>query len=93
MCATRQRLASDNSRNMQSERIEMKFGEIMSLLAIATGVCLAIFICVLIYNQTQRDMKANEETPNGCVFLGHARDLNSVFFYDCNGEVIMRRVK
>ena len=49
---------------------------------------------VLVPAQVQRMTKAENNPPEeGCVFLGNARDLTTVFFYDCNGEIKMKRIK
>lgn len=48
---------------------------------------------VLIPQAIQRDNRAEEATELGCKYIGHPRDLNTVYFYDCDGEVRMKRVK
>lgn len=53
---------------------------------------LALFVLVPV--QVQRMTKAENNPPEeGCEFLGSARDLSTVFFYDCSGEIKMKRVK
>jgi hypothetical protein len=43
-----------------------------------------------ISNGHQRSVMAKEA---GCEYLGTARDLIGVAFYECNGEIIMKRTK
>lgn len=59
-------------------------------------ICL-IFVGMLLYLipiQVERDNKAqNIANETGCKCLGHARDMNSVYFLDCDGEIKLVRVK
>lgn len=47
----------------------------------------------LIPQAIQRDNRAEASTEPGCKYLGHPRDLNTVYFYDCDGEIKLKRVK
>jgi hypothetical protein len=51
-----------------------------------------IFVAILVamgISKTQEKSKMAAE--NGCQYLGPPRDLIGVDFYDCKGEIIMRR--
>ena len=41
----------------------------------------------------ERDRRIQHAASIGCEYIGQARDLNSVAFYDCNGVIRMERVK
>ena len=67
--------------------------EKLVLAGFALLVCVVGYIgVVLLPKQLDREQAAKEKAE-GCVFLGHPRDLNTVFFYDCDGTIIMKRVK
>lgn len=56
-------------------------------------VFLGLFV-YLLPMQIKRDNKAQEYAQeHGCKCLGHARDMNSVYFLDCDGEIKLVRVK
>lgn len=75
---------------MKWDKIIGRIGELLMLLA-AVGLAWVIFYAIP--KAFYRDVKARDNTQIGCEFLGHPRDLNTVYFYDCDGEVIMKRVK
>ena len=54
-------------------------------------VCFVIFY--LIPREYERSTRAETIAEEGCIALGHPRDLNTVYFYDCGGEIRMKRVK
>lgn len=56
-------------------------------------VFFVVFMGWAIPEHIERTSKAKEAIDVGCVYLGSARDLNSVHFYDCNGEIKMKRIK
>lgn len=61
---------------------------------ISVGIALVVGAMYAIPKQLDRDNRADEYAKaNGCVCLGHARDMNSVFFLDCDGEIKLVRVK
>ena len=63
------------------------------MFAIAILIALTGWIFLfLVPEQIDREDRA-KELANGCIYLGHAKDLNTVFFYDCDGNIIMKRVK
>lgn len=41
----------------------------------------------------EKERRVQHAASIGCQYIGSARDLNSVAFYDCNGVVKMERVK
>lgn len=53
-------------------------------------VVMGAVVFVGISNGQQRAVMAKE---HGCEYLGTARDLVGVAFYECNGEIIMKRTK
>ena len=59
------------------------------------GVVLIIAILGLVIGLSiQRTSKALDiAKSNGCEYLGSARDLSSVGFFDCDGKIEMRRIK
>lgn len=67
--------------------------ELLVLFAIGVLVVVTGWIFLfLVPKQIDREDRA-KELANGCIFLGHPKDLNTVFFYDCDGNIIMKRVK
>lgn len=58
------------------------------LFVISYAGILAIFDLV-----KEIDTRSEHAKSIGCEYIGRARDLNSVAFYDCNGIVKMERVK
>jgi hypothetical protein len=61
---------------------------------IAFFICfVGIVIFFLIPREHDRSVRAENLAEDGCVTLGHPRDLNTVYFYDCGGEIRMKRVK
>jgi hypothetical protein len=61
-------------------------------IALATGVTILLGTAFFLVYQTNkaRNLEAQEM---GCEYLGNARDLYSVAFYDCNGTIVLRRNK
>ena len=67
--------------------------ERLVLFAIAILIVLTGWMfLILAPEQNNREDKARE-LANGCIYLGRTKDLNTVFFYDCDGNIIMKRVK
>lgn len=75
---------------MKWDKIIGHIGKLLMLLA-AVGLAWVLFYAIP--KAIHRDIKARDNTQTGCEFLGHPRDLNTVYFYDCSGEIVMKRVK
>lgn len=60
-------------------------GLIVSLLVALIGVF--ILVVVAVNRDHERSVMAEQY---GCTYLGTARDLIGVTFYNCNGEIVMR---
>lgn len=57
-------------------------------------VTLMFVVVILLPDQLDRESRAKDiAIESGCTYLGHARDLNTVFFFDCAGTIVMKRVK
>jgi hypothetical protein len=58
---------------------------------------IAIMLTLIVlgaYTDLIRYKKAEKfEQDLSCDYIGRPRDLRSVAFYDCKGEIVMRRVK
>jgi hypothetical protein len=66
----------------------------MDKVLIAVLVFMFAMIVFGAYTDSIRYEKAEKfERDLGCEYIGRARDLKSVAFYDCKGEIVMRRVK
>lgn len=66
------------------------FGALIASMIIGTVVLLAYLI--------PRDMERNDRAKEiakemGCEYIGSARDLGSIKFLDCNGEIKIIRVR
>lgn len=57
------------------------------------GIAIGWLVIIAIPSEIDRDKKAKALTDPGCEFLGHPKYLNTVYFYDCNGDIRMKRVK
>ena len=60
-----------------------------------TGIALLVilFVIVLGLDVDRTSTAIDIAKSNGCEYIGSARDLNSVKFFDCNGKIEMVRVK
>ena len=69
----------------------------MDFFKISMGTILVLFVGIMAYlipRDIERTSKAEAIAKEmGCEYLGSARDLNSVKFLDCNGEIKIIRVK
>jgi hypothetical protein len=66
----------------------------MDKVIIAVLVFMFAMIVFASYTDSIRYKKAEKfEQDLGCEYIGRPRDLRSVAFYDCKGEIVMRRVK
>jgi len=66
----------------------------MDKVIIAVLVFMLAMIALASYKDSIRYEKAEKfEQDLGCEYIGRPRDLRSVAFYDCKGEIVMRRVK
>lgn len=63
------------------------------LIAIMVLVVIGIIIYVIPREVERSDNASVWATENGCKSLGHARDINSVYFFDCDGQIILKRFK
>lgn len=53
-----------------------------------------VLLVLLVPDRAEQTSKAKQISRNmNCEFIGGARDLQSVYFLDCNGEVKMIRVE
>ena len=68
-----------------------KLLKVMMVLLLITFVIVAVLLIPKAIARSDRAEILGDAM--GCVCLGHPRDLNSVYFYDCDGEIIMKRVK
>ena len=69
--------------------------EVMIKILIGAGVILMITLIVLgASKDLRRTNQAKELGMNeNCQYIGRARDLNSVAFFDCDGKIVMWRVE
>ena len=68
--------------------------KIMTAIMVGCVIVLLYVLFALLPKQVERESAAKAiAEENGCTFLGHPRDLNTVFFFDCNGTVIVKRIK
>lgn len=66
----------------------------ITMIFVLAAFVMGYVIVVLLPNQLDRESRAKDiAIESGCSYIGHARDLNTVFFFDCNGTVVMRRIK
>jgi hypothetical protein len=66
----------------------------MDKVIIAVLVFMLALIVFASYTDLIRYKKAEKfEQDLSCDYIGRPRDLRSVAFYDCKGEIVMRRVK
>lgn len=70
----------------------------MDLIVKAVFVASAVAICALLFIAIPQEMDRSDRSrvianEMGCVYIGYARDLTSVRFFDCNGVIKMERVK
>lgn len=70
--------------------LKLLFWVMVALIALSI-----VIICVyLIPRDIDRVNRAEKMAQQmGCEYIGSARDLNSVKVFDCNGEIVMKRVK
>jgi hypothetical protein len=55
---------------------------------ILTLIVLGAYTDLILYKKAEKF-----EQDLSCEYIGRARDLRSVAFFDCKGEIVMRRVK
>ena len=63
------------------------------MIALMIGAVLMIIFYVIPRDIVRSQTASQIATEMGCEVIGSARDLNSVKFLDCNGEVKVIRVK
>jgi hypothetical protein len=58
---------------------------------------IAIMLTLIVLGATQDLRRSNQAEKLGmdanCQYIGRARDLNSVAFFDCDGKIVMWRVE
>jgi len=74
--------------------MSLKVEEAMMWLLCALGaimMALLLFVAlpIAIHRGNEADLLA---ARMNCINLGHARDMNTVFFFDCSGEIRLVRV-
>lgn len=47
-------------------------------------------VAIMIYSVKQNNKRSQMAAEHGCTYLGTARDLIGVTFYNCNGEIIIK---
>lgn len=61
------------------------------------GILVVLFVALGIWLIPQEMNRADRAQAiahsKGCEYVGRARDLHSIYFMDCNGEVRMIRIK
>ena len=72
-----------------------KFMDAMFVILMGTAVILLAWVFVYaIPRDLERSDKAKEIAQEmGCQYIGSARDLNTIKFIDCDGQIKMIRVK
>ena len=62
---------------------------------IFTLICFMAFLVVVIIPEDMDRSSRAENLANemGCTYLGNARDLNTVKFFQCGDEIVLKRVK
>lgn len=63
---------------------------------VATLFALILILGGLVFvfhQQLAQDLRAYEQTEEGCEYLTAARDIDDTYFYKCGDMVIMREVK
>jgi formate hydrogenlyase subunit 4 len=68
--------------------------KLFNIFAVTMAVVLIGVLAYAIPKDIERTDRAQEiAKAMGCEYVGSARDLNSIKFLDCNGEIKMIRVK
>lgn len=67
---------------------EFKF----NLMIVTFFLSLAALVSWLIFFENQRQERAQALKPE-CEYLGRARDLSQVQFYECDGKIVMERTR
>lgn len=65
--------------------------ELIIILAIALSASALIIKGVMYFDKPRMEATRKIEVASGCEYLGRARDLGRVSFFDCNGVIEMRR--
>lgn len=50
-------------------------------------------LMVVFHLKMSQDLRAYEQTEEGCEYLTAARDIDNTYFYKCGNVVIMKEVK
>ena len=65
--------------------------ELVIILAIALSASVLVIKGVMYFDKPRMEATRKIEMTTGCEYLGRARDLGRVSFFDCNGQIEMRR--
>ena len=66
--------------------------ELIIILAIALSASALIIKGVMYFDKPRMEAIKKIELITGCEYLGRARDLGRVSFFECNGQIEMRRI-
>ena len=66
--------------------------ELIIILAIVLSTSVLIFKGLMYLDKPRMQEIKKIELTTGCEYLGRARDLGSVSFFDCKGVIEMRRI-
>lgn len=74
--------------------MDVLFKIFFGMLWVLVAVMLIMIFFVAIPSSIEQSNKAQDIAKEmGCSYIGSARDLSSVKFLDCNGEIKMIRIK
>ena len=73
--------------------IDMIFKWAFRLGWLMLGIAIGWLVIIAVPNEIARDEKAKLLADAGCEYLGHPKYLNTVYFYDCSGEIRIKRVE
>jgi len=66
----------------------------MDKVFIAGLAFMAVLVALIAVSDVEKVEQAEKKAQDmDCEYIGRARDLGSVAFFDCKGEIVMRRVK
>jgi len=65
--------------------------ELIIILAIALSASVLVIKGVMYMDKPRMEATRKIEVTTGCEYLGRARDLGRVSFFECNGVIEMRR--
>ena len=67
----------------------------LALTLVAVGVVFvgALFLVVIPKEVRRSDYADHWALTNNCTNLGHARDMASVYFFECDDKIVLKRIK